>query len=74
MPQLDIALNTGMRKSEQFTVTWDQVDFTHKYIHLSMTKNGSDRYVSLNSEALRALRELRETHKRLKLPEPGFGG
>jgi site-specific recombinase XerD len=67
-PQLDVALHTGMRKSEQFSVTWDQVDFPQKYIHLSTTKNGSDRYVSLNSEALRVLKELKETHARLKLP------
>jgi site-specific recombinase XerD len=58
-----------MRKSEQFSVTWDQVDFTQKFLHLSATKNGSDRYVSLNSEAIRALESLKETHKRLKLPD-----
>ena len=69
IPQLDIALHTGMRKSEQFSVTWDQVDFTQKFLHLSATKNGSDRYVSLNSEAIRALESLKETHKRLKLPD-----
>jgi site-specific recombinase XerD len=68
IPQLDVALHTGMRKSEQFSVTWDQVDFAQKYIHLSTTKNGSDRYVSLNSEALRVLRKLKETHARLRLP------
>lgn len=68
IPQLDVALHTGMRKSEQFSVTWDQVDSTQKYIHLSTTKNGSDRYVSLNSETLRVLKELKETHGRLKLP------
>jgi len=68
IPQLDVALHTGMRKSEQFSVTWDQVDFTQKYVHLNTTKNGSDRYVSLNSEVFRVLKGLRETHKRLKLP------
>ena len=26
LARLDIALHTGMRKSEQFTATWDQVD------------------------------------------------
>lgn len=41
--QLDIALHTGMRKSEQFTATWDQVDLERGFIYLSMTKNGSDR-------------------------------
>ena len=67
IPQLDVALHTGMRKSEQFNVTWDQVNFAQKYIHLSTTKNGSDRYVSLNSELLRVLKALKETHARLEL-------
>jgi len=68
VPQLDVALHTGMRKSEQFSVTWNQVDFAQKYIHLDTTKNGSDRYVSLNSEALRVLKDLKETHGRLGIP------
>jgi site-specific recombinase XerD len=67
-PQLDVALHTGMRKSEQFSVTWDQVDVAQKYIHLNMTKNGSDRYVSLNSEVLRVLEGLKKTHASLNLP------
>jgi site-specific recombinase XerD len=67
-PQLDVALHTGMRKSEQFSVTWDQVDFAQKYIHLNVTKNGSDRYVSLNSEVLRVLEGLKKTHASLNLP------
>jgi site-specific recombinase XerD len=44
------------------------VDSEHRYIHLSQTKNGSDRYVSLNSTALQTLKALKETHDRLKLP------
>lgn len=69
IPQLDIALNTGMRKSEQFSVTLDQVDFQQKYIHLNKTKNGSDRYVSLNSKALKVFRSLKTEHKRRNLQE-----
>lgn len=68
VPQLDIALYTGMRKGEQFTVSFDQVDLGQKYIHLNKTKNGSSRYAHLNSEAVRVLRQLQETHKRLRLP------
>lgn len=70
-PQLDIALHTGMRKSEQFSVTWDQVNFAQRYIHLTKTKNGSERYVPLNSAALRVLRHLEDTKKRLELPSDG---
>lgn len=66
--QLDVALHTGMRKSEQFTATWDQVDLERGFIYLSMTKNGTDRFVTLNSAAREVLRHLAERHKRLGLP------
>ena len=66
--QLDVALHTGMRKSEQFTATWDQVDLERGFIYLSITKNGSDRFVTLNSAALLVLKGLRERHKLLGLP------
>lgn len=66
--QLDVALHTGMRKSEQFTATWDQVDLERGFIYLSMTKNGTDRFVTLNSVAVQVLRHLQERHKRLGLP------
>jgi len=66
--QLDVALHTGMRKSEQFTATWDQVDIEKGYIYLSMTKNGNDRFVTLNSAAVQVLKSLQERHKLLGLP------
>ena len=68
LAQLDIALHTGMRKSEQFTATWDQVDLDKGYIYLSATKNGSDRYVALNSTARKVLQALKEKHRQLRLP------
>lgn len=58
--QLDVALHTGMRRGEQFTATWDQVDLEKGFIYLSETKNGSDRYVHLNTKAKGALIRLRE--------------
>ena len=68
MQQLDVALHSGMRKGEQFSVTWDEVDFTNRYIHLDETKNGSDRYVRLNTRAFAALTELKRKHDRLGYP------
>ena len=68
VPQLDVALHTGMRKTEQFTATWEQVDVTNKYIHLNETKNGSNRYVALNSQAIRVLKALEQQHDQLGLP------
>jgi site-specific recombinase XerD len=66
--QLDVALHTGMRKSEQFTATWEQVDLERGFIYLSMTKNGTDRFVTLNSAASAVLKRLQERHKELGLP------
>ncbi len=67
--QLDIALNTGMREGEQFSITRDQIDFEQKYVYLSKTKNGSDRYVSLNSTALTTFRELKAEHEHREFDE-----
>ncbi|MES2390141.1 MAG: site-specific integrase, partial [Acidobacteriota bacterium] len=67
--QLDVALHTGMRKSEQFGLTWDDVDLKQGLIHLDITKNGSSRVVRLNSTALAAMKSLKIDHKRLKLAE-----
>ena len=61
--QLDVALNTGMRKGEQFSTTWDQVDLKAGNIHLDMTKNGSSRYVQLNDTVVESLKALRAEHK-----------
>ncbi|MGB6687252.1 MAG: site-specific integrase [Terracidiphilus sp.] len=68
LAQFDVALNTGMRRSEQFSVTMDQVNEKSKTIYLEKTKNGSDRHVKLNSEALRVIGELKARHKQLGLP------
>ena len=56
-PAFVISVHTGMRLTEQFTCTWPQVDFERKAVHLKRTKNGTDRTVRLNPEALTALRE-----------------
>jgi integrase len=58
MPEFDVALNTGMRKSEQFTLEWPEVSLTRKRIRLVKTKNGSDREIPLNKTCLKALEAL----------------
>jgi site-specific recombinase XerD len=52
--EFEIALHTGMRRSEQFSLAWSQVDLKGKRIHLLKTKNGSGRVIPLNSAALGA--------------------
>jgi hypothetical protein len=45
LPSFDIALNTGMRKQEQFSLEWSEVSLSRRRIHLTMTKNGSTREI-----------------------------
>jgi site-specific recombinase XerD len=58
IPEFEIALMTGMRMSEQLTLEWDEVDQDAGTIHLAQTKNGTSRFVRLNSRALAIMRTL----------------
>ena len=55
---LDVALHTGVRASEQFTLKWSQVDFDRKILTLPKTKNGNIRHIPLNSVATSAFAAL----------------
>jgi integrase len=56
LPALIVALHTGMRKSEQFGLTWDRVDLARRTITLTNTKaKGRTRHLQLNATALAAL-------------------
>ena len=58
MPELDIGLNTGMRKGEQYSLEWTQVSFKRKRIQLDETKNGSGREMPMNKSCLVAVEAL----------------
>jgi integrase len=58
MPEFDIALNTGMRKSEQYSLEWNQISFRRKRILLDETKNGSSREIPMNKTCVKAFEEL----------------
>ena len=63
MQEFDIALNTGMRKSEQYTLEWPEVSLTRKRIRLDKTKNGSEREIPMNKTCLAvATREIGRAH------------
>ncbi len=64
MPDLDIALNTGMRKSEQYGLRWSDVNLQARRITLRETKNGSVRHIPLNSVALAAFQILAKESSR----------
>lgn len=54
--ELDVALNTGLRRSEQYRLTWDCVNFERRLLTIPCTKNGETRHVPLNDAAIAALR------------------
>jgi integrase len=56
--ELDVALGTGMRKSEQYGLRWKDVDFDARTITLRDTKNGDSRTVYMIDDVVKALRTL----------------
>ena len=74
MEEFDIALNTGMRKSEQYTTEWPQIYFKRKRIKLEATKNGSDREIPMNKTCMSAFEALykRRPHNR-RVHQSKFG-
>lgn len=56
LPELDIALNTGMRQGEQYGLTWERIDFDRRLITIQRSKHGDPRYIELNDSAINALR------------------
>lgn len=64
LPDLIVALGTGMRLSEQFSLTWDQVDFSRGEINLDRTKNGSGRTIPMNQAVQSSFAELKRRNPR----------
>jgi site-specific recombinase XerD len=60
IPELDLALHTGLRLSEMYGMDWQDVDLARCLILIRRGKNGESRYARLNSVALKALTELRK--------------
>lgn len=56
----DLALETGMRLRERYTIEAKQIRLDLRTIHLDRTKNGDSREVPLSSVALRVVREQME--------------
>ncbi len=60
-PWVRLAVLTGMRQAEQFSLRWEHIDFDRGLITLPATKAGGVQYVKLNGEAKTILRELDTT-------------
>ena len=63
LPALDVALHTGMRKSEQFSLEWAEVAFDRHRIYLNETKNGSSREIPMSKTCFDALEKLHSVSK-----------
>jgi site-specific recombinase XerD len=59
LSELVLALNTGLRLSEQYGLTWTDVSEARRVLTIPRSKNGSTRHVPLNQAALAALDDLR---------------
>ena len=59
-PIIKFALNTGMRKEEILSLKWRCIDFEENKITLLDTKNGSKRFVPINSDTMEILKEARK--------------
>jgi integrase len=55
-PDFTVAVETGMRLSEQHSLEWPDVHLSRQQIQLVATKNGSSRVVILSKEAVEALK------------------
>jgi site-specific recombinase XerD len=59
LPEFEIALATGMRRSEMYRATWPNVDLNHNVLTVPRSKHGETRYVTLNSTAVAMLEFLK---------------
>lgn len=74
MPEFEIALGTGMRLSEQYSMNWGQVDLERNEVRLPKTKNYSGRSVPINSVVKAAFEVLKARAPRAKKNDPIFLG
>ncbi len=57
--ELDLALHTGLRRAEQYSLRWKDVDLLHGILTVASGKGDKQRHVPLNASALAALAALK---------------
>jgi integrase len=60
LPELDLALHTGLRRGEMYGLGWQDVNLAQRFLRVRCGKNGESRHVRLNTVALQALADLRK--------------
>ena len=56
-----MAISTGMRQGEIFNLTWFDVDLPGDLLHVRVSKNGKDRFVTINQTVRTMLERLPRT-------------
>jgi site-specific recombinase XerD len=72
-PEFELALQTGLRRGEQYGLTWTDVDLDTGVLQVVKSKNGTPRKVLLNSAARAAVERLLELNERNDLVCPPQG-
>lgn len=62
--EFDVALNTGMRRKEQYDLTWGCLDLERRLITVAQSKNGEMRHIPMNKTVVDAFRKLNATPSR----------
>jgi len=57
-PWVEIAMFTGMRRGEQFTLLWENVNFNTRLITIPMSKSGKKRFIPMNDRVMEILRDM----------------
>ena len=55
MPELDLAINSGIRNGNQYDLPWGMVDWKCRMLDIPRTKNEEAIHVPLNDAAIAAL-------------------
>ncbi len=69
-----LAIETGMRQGEIYNLTWDNVHFDDRFVHLLTTKNGDSRDVPLSPRAIFLLKKMQGQHDKKVFPYPQASG
>jgi integrase len=64
--ELDIALGTGFRKSNQYSLRWEHCDFAHKQITVPKTKPGTPLTIPMIDDVYTALQELQAIQREIE--------
>lgn len=68
---VEIAMLTGLRRSEQFGMRWEDVDFATKMLTVPRSKHGEKRFVPLHERVLKILYARRvQVHSDWVFPSP----